>query len=185
MRKILKGFWLIAALLMISIGIWYFFLRAPGNHSGTEYSVKRNEPAFNKEGVLYFLSPSKEDTISVLDIEISEKPNELTQGLMYRSHLGTNEGMLFIFNNEEKQSFWMKNTRISLDIIFVNSNMKIVQIARHTVPYSEEPVPSIYPARYVIEVNAGYTIRYGIKEGYYMTYIPEEMLSLYINKPEK
>ena len=73
--------------------------------------------------------------------------------------------MLFIFPNEEYRSFWMANTPLSLDIIFVNSAREIVTIQRDAVPFSEESVPSTKPATYVVEVNAGYADRHGLAEG--------------------
>jgi uncharacterized membrane protein (UPF0127 family) len=74
-------------------------------------------------------------------------------------------GMLFIFPQEEVRSFWMKNTYIPLDIIFVDASREIVTIQSNTQPLSTEPVPSYKPAKYVIEVNAGFTSKHNIKEG--------------------
>ena len=62
-------------------------------------------------------------------------------------------------------SFWMANTPLPLDIIYVNAAREVVTIQRNTVPYSEESVPSTRPATYVVEVNAGYADRHGIAEG--------------------
>ena len=74
-------------------------------------------------------------------------------------------GMLFLFQTEEPLNFWMKNTRFSLDIIYISSERKIVSIARNTKPYSLDQIPSFKPALYVVEVNAGFAKRHGIKEG--------------------
>lgn len=63
------------------------------------------------------------------------------------------------------QSFWMHNTVLSLDIIFVNSDLEIVTIQRNAQPYSDKSLPSTKPAQYVIEVNSGYTEKYNINEG--------------------
>lgn len=75
------------------------------------------------------------------------------------------KGMLFIFQNEEPQSFWMKNTVIPLDIMFVNSKKEIIKIHKSTTPFSEKSLPSEKPAIYVVEVNGGFADKYGIKEG--------------------
>ncbi len=128
-------------------------------------SQKANEPQFTKEGTLAFISSSNEDTLGVLDIEIADDEAQILQGLMYRSSMKENQGMLFIFNYSSPQSFWMKNTIISLDIIFVDDNFNIVTIHTNTRPYSEAPIPSFKDARYVVEVNAGYCSRHNIKEG--------------------
>jgi uncharacterized membrane protein (UPF0127 family) len=73
--------------------------------------------------------------------------------------------MLFIFPTEEPESFYMKNTIIPLDIIFINSKRELVKIYKYTTPYSEQDLPSIKPIRFVVEVNAGFCDTYNIKEG--------------------
>jgi len=73
--------------------------------------------------------------------------------------------MLFIFSTEEPQSFYMKNTVMPLDIIFINSKKHIVKIHKNTKPFSEQSLPSLKPAIYVVEVIAGYTDKHSIKEG--------------------
>ncbi len=79
--------------------------------------------------------------------------------------LPDNSGMLFIFDNDQSRSFWMANTPLPLDIIFVNSEFEIVRIHRNTQPYSQESIQSEAPARFVVEVNAGYTLEHDIREG--------------------
>jgi uncharacterized membrane protein (UPF0127 family) len=79
--------------------------------------------------------------------------------------MNEDEGMLFIFDAEERQSFWMKNTHIPLDIIFVNNEKTIVHIAENCEPYSLKPIPSFEYAKYVVEVNGGYARKHGIKVG--------------------
>lgn len=71
----------------------------------------------------------------------------------------------FIFTNEEPQSFWMQHTPLSLDMIFVNKENEIVKIHKNTTPFSEQSYPSGRPAKYVVEVNAGYTDKFQIEEG--------------------
>ncbi len=122
------------------------------------------EPQFKKEGELSFLN-QQGDTITNIDIEIADQLERRMQGLMYRSKMAMNRGMLFIFDEQEEQDFWMKNTKISLDIIYINSDKHIVTIYKHTEPYSETPIPSFKPAMYVVEVNGGFCDKYGIKEG--------------------
>lgn len=119
---------------------------------------------FSKEGELTFQTENG-NFISSIDAEFADNEQEREQGLMYRTEMKENQGMLFIFPNQNKQSFWMKNTVLPLDIIFVNSNLKIVTIQKNAVPYSEKSLPSTAPAQYVIEVNAGYTDKYKIKVG--------------------
>lgn len=122
------------------------------------------EPQFVQEGMLSF-TKADGDTIKTITIEIADNTDERIQGMMYRSGMAEDQGMLFIFEREEEQSFWMKNTRISLDILYVNSQMEIITIYRHTQPYSESPIPSFKPAQYVVEVKAGFCDAFGIEEG--------------------
>jgi uncharacterized membrane protein (UPF0127 family) len=74
--------------------------------------------------------------------------------------------MIFLFENNRPRSFWMANTPLSLDILFVNSDLEIVRIHRNTTPFSQESIESERPAKYVVEVNAGYTLRHDITEGH-------------------
>jgi hypothetical protein len=73
---------------------------------------------------------------------------------MYRKTLAGNAGMLFIFNTSEIESFWMKNTVIPLDIIFLDKNKKIVKIYKNAVPYDLTPLSSMIPIEYTVEVDA-------------------------------
>ncbi|MEM1359282.1 MAG: DUF192 domain-containing protein, partial [Bacteroidota bacterium] len=76
-----------------------------------------------------------------------------------------NQGMLFLMPSVKPQAFWMLNTYISLDIIFIGADKRIVKIRENTVPRSTDQVTSVAPAAYVLEVNAGYAQRHGLKEG--------------------
>ena len=128
------------------------------------------EPVFKKEGELEFLKSDGKTEIRKIDIEIADIDDERMQGLMYRKSMDDNKGMLFIFGREEPQSFWMKNTVMSLDIMYADSEKKIVKIYKNTTPFSETSLPSGKPALYVVEVAAGYSDRYGIKEGDMINY---------------
>ncbi|MDD3887561.1 MAG: DUF192 domain-containing protein [Patescibacteria group bacterium] len=96
-------------------------------------------------------SPSK-----IIDIEVANNDEKRTQGLMWRKSMSENSGMLFIFDAEKQLSFWMKNTLIPLDIIYVNKFKEIIAIHNNTVPLSEISILSKQPAKYVVEVNAGF-----------------------------
>ncbi|WP_119080431.1 DUF192 domain-containing protein [Chitinophaga alhagiae] len=122
-------------------------------------------PEFRKEGVLSFISKEKGDTISTISIEIAETDDERARGLMDRKSMADTLGMLFIFPAPEEQSFWMKNTYISLDILYIDQNMEIVSIQKYATPLSEESLPSFKKAQYVVEVNAGYVDKQKIKYG--------------------
>lgn len=111
-----------------------------------------------------FLS-SKGDTVSVLNVAIADDESERSEGLMDVRNLPESKGMLFIFDHSEPRSFWMANTPLPLDIIFVNENFEIVRIHHNAQPFSEKSLPSGKPAKYVIETNGGYCVSHDIQEG--------------------
>ncbi len=98
-------------------------------------------------------------------VEMARTPQEQAQGLMFRTELADNAGMLFPFNEDRVASFWMKNTLIPLDIIFVGRDGRILNIAENTTPYSLEPVVSIAPAAAVLELRGGLTRQMNVKAG--------------------
>ena len=105
------------------------------------------------------------DVYLTLDIEIADTDSSRSRGLMQRDGLPVDSGMWFIFDQESEQGFWMANTRMALDLIFVRSDGRIQHIARYIQPMRTETVPSNGPAQYVLEVEAGYSDSYGILEG--------------------
>jgi uncharacterized membrane protein (UPF0127 family) len=119
---------------------------------------------FTKEGELTFYTPDKNPIVTI-DIEIAETEYERQLGLMKRKEMKEKQGMLFIFPDETLRSFWMRNTLISLDMIFVSAQKEIVTIHKNTKVLSDQSYPSTKPAKYVIEVDAGFSNRYNIKEG--------------------
>ncbi len=121
-------------------------------------------PAFRRDAELVFLS-AKGATRARIDVEIAERTADRWRGLMFREKMDENQGMLFIFPAEETLSFWMKDTPRALDIIYLNADRTIVTIRKNTVPYSEESVPSDVPAKYVVEVNAGFADRHRLEPG--------------------
>ncbi len=119
---------------------------------------------FKPEGIVTFFRPDA-SPITRIAVEIAETDSARQRGLMERTSLPEKGGMLFLMDNQEIQSFWMYNTPLPLDILFVNDSLKIVTIARETPSFSQEYITSTAPARYVVEVRAGFTARYGISEG--------------------
>ncbi|TVR15563.1 MAG: DUF192 domain-containing protein [Balneolaceae bacterium] len=108
------------------------------------------------------------ESVSTIRAAVADDDASRSEGLMDVHNLPSDAGMLFIFDGEEPRSFWMANTPISLDIIFANSDFEIVRIHRNTPPYSHESIQSELPAKYVVEVNAGYTMQHDIREGMFI-----------------
>lgn len=127
------------------------------NSTDTEYM-------FKKDGTLTFLNDSSQ-VESKIDIQIANTEFDRELGLMFRKSMQENQGMLFIFPQDTIQTFWMRNTYIPLDMIFINSRRVIVSISKNTKILSDHTYASKGPAQYVLEVNAGYSDKFNIKPG--------------------
>ncbi|MFK7807157.1 MAG: DUF192 domain-containing protein [Saprospiraceae bacterium] len=121
-------------------------------------------PTFKEEGKLTF---KKADGTAIREIklEVADDDKQRAQGMMYRKNIPNDTGMIFLFPEAKPQSFWMRNTYVSLDIIFVDENNKIVNIHENTPTLTDDQFPSTAPSKYVVEVAGGYTNAYGIKAG--------------------
>ncbi|MGD9614107.1 MAG: DUF192 domain-containing protein [Alphaproteobacteria bacterium] len=98
-------------------------------------------------------------------IELATTPAQMQQGLMFRRTLAPDAGMLFDFQRPVPASMWMKNTFIPLDMLFIDAEGRIINIAERTVPHSLDPVAAAAPARAVLELNGGTASRLGIRPG--------------------
>jgi len=99
------------------------------------------------------------------DVAVADDEAERQQGLMFRTILGEHEGMLFDFHAVQPVAFWMKNTLIPLDMIFIGGDGVVVNIAENTQPYSLDPVPSTGPVLAVLEIGGGLSAEMGIRPG--------------------
>jgi len=98
--------------------------------------------------------------------ELAVTDEERQRGLMFREKLGLDQGMLFVFEEESKYAFWMKNTLIPLDMLWIDKDRRIVHIRRNVPPCKEDPCPSYGPDRagiYVLELAAGAADRFALK----------------------
>jgi hypothetical protein len=98
-------------------------------------------------------------------VEIADTPAKRELGLQYRRDLAADHGMIFLFPKESEQTFWMKNTPIPLDMIFINSQRKIVGIVERAAPFSLDSRSVTGASQYVLEINGGLSQRYGFKAG--------------------
>lgn len=121
--------------------------REPKNIAPTEFT-------FTKEGELS-LFKNNGKFIRAIDIEIADDDYQRETGLMHRSSLKEYQGMLFTFDQEEQRAFYMKNTLIPLDIIYLNKDGIIVSFAENAKPKDLSSLPSQVPAQYVLEINGG------------------------------
>ena len=156
--------YLIALLIVVAGLIAYFALRPESSTTGHTSTGVLDIP-FTKGGELLFIDGASADTLATIDIEVADDNQKRARGLMYRESIPENGGMLFIHDREEIQSYWMKNTYISLDMLFIDHDREIVTIHHSTSPMREWSYASTRPVLYVLEVNAGFCTRHGITEG--------------------
>ena len=161
-KKNNRSILIMAGVAILVVALIYMFVI---NKSIEDFRSESMEIKFNKQAELAFVSAANDEVISEIDIEVADNDQLRARGLMYRNSLPENAGMLFIFEYEDIQGFWMKNTYIALDILFVNSNKEIVTIHANTTPLKEWNYASTEPALYVVEVNAGYCLKHNIREG--------------------
>ncbi len=149
-----------------------FFLVSCGNDS-KKPTITKQEVSFKKEGELT-LYKSTGEAVKVLDIEIADNDYETQTGLMYRSSMQDDRGMLFVFPKEELRYFYMKNTEIALDIIYIGADKRIVSFSENAQPLNESSLPSEVPAQYVLEVNAGLAEKWLLEVGDYVEWTKTE-----------
>ncbi|GLB53533.1 hypothetical protein NBRC110019_25740 [Neptunitalea chrysea] len=150
---------------LISLGfLSSYVISTYKGYKNQNQSITVKDIPFTKEGNLQILD-STETILKNLEIEIANTDYETQTGLMYRSTMKENRGMLFVFNKEAMHSFYMRNTKIPLDIIYINKDFEIVSAAKNTIPFDKTSLPSEYPVMYVLEINGGKMDEWNISIG--------------------
>jgi len=174
-RNWMVGFLLFAMVAFIASQIpWNKFSNnrnnvQTNNQSSNQNQIRTADKVFNPVTFVNIIKQGTQDSIKV-DVELALNKQEIAMGLMHRKTMPDHGGMLFVMPINEPQNFWMKNTHIPLDIIFIDTEKKIVSIGKNTVPFTETQVPSDGPAKYVLEVKAGFSDAYGLKKGDYIDF---------------
>ncbi|MFD1063949.1 DUF192 domain-containing protein [Winogradskyella litorisediminis] len=150
------------ASILVVLGFCFIFSCKDSNKNPSSVS---KEIKFKKEGTLQLVKKDSDSIIHTLDIEIADDEYQTQTGLMYRNSMETHQGMLFIFPNEAPRSFYMKNTRIPLDIIYISKDSSIVSFQKNAKPFDESSLPSNANAQFVLEVNAGLSEKWKLKIG--------------------
>lgn len=133
-------------------------------------SIETEEISFTKNGELTFFDSEKNELKSI-DLETAITDYEQQIGLMYRESMEENQGMLFIYEDEKPRPyFYMKNTYIGLDLIYLNANKKVVDINANAKPKDETTLDSDKPAKYVLEINSGMAEKWGVEVGSYVDF---------------
>ena len=141
------------------------YLSMSGCKEETKKAIATEPITFTKEGELEIYRAETDSLIAKLDIEIADTDYEIQTGLMYRESMELNQGMLFVFPDMAYHSFYMKNTLIPLDLVFINDQLRIATIKQDTRPLDESGISSEVPVQYVLEVNAGLSARWGLEAG--------------------
>lgn len=139
---------------------------SPAKQSGAP-PVKKVAPSHesNPKARVRCSLPNSDSSALDVTLEIADTPAKTARGLMYRQHLPPTHGMLFIFKSDRVQSFWMKNTLIPLDMLFLDSSFSVVGIVHEAEPKTTTPRSVSTPSRYVIEINGGMAKDKGLAKG--------------------
>jgi len=151
--------------IMIAAACVGLFLSTQSCKEKTEEKVLTKEVKFKKEGSLMLKKAANDSVIANLDIEFADDEYETQTGLMYRTSMANKQAMLFVFDDELTRSFYMKNTEFPLDIIYISGDKKVVNIQKNAKPMDPTSLPSIAPAKYVLEVNGGLSDTWGLEAG--------------------
>lgn len=122
-----------------------------------------------KSGRVTFYDEKNHKNIEIL-VEVAHNEYQQGKGLMFREDMPENHGMFFTYEDELQRFFWMKNTTISLDIIFISASFRVVKIHKNTIPLSQHLYASGVPAQFALEVRAGFSERYKIAENHRITW---------------
>lgn len=128
-----------------------------------------------EDAVVSFID-SKGKESAKYKVQIAKTGNERNKGLMYRRNMPDNHGMFFIFDGMEERSFWMKNTYITLDMIFIDNNGVIKHIVHNVPPLTKTSRKSKYPCKYVLELKGGMSRKSGIEVGNKLKIVPKDII---------
>jgi uncharacterized membrane protein (UPF0127 family) len=161
--------WLALCLLSLSLSCRTATTGEAQPDTSQEKTKVSNAPASVPARVV--LSPPGEDPVSVT-VEVVQTDQDRQRGLMYRKHLAPDAGMLFIFEREEQHNFWMHNTLIPLDMLFIKADWTVLGIVENATPHTDSLRGVPGASQYVLEVNAGFSRRHGLQAGMSVRYIP-------------
>ena len=139
------------AVALLCLGLLLWLQNSDGAEPGTVVFGKTTLTVETRQGVQSF------------QVEVARTPEQLTRGLMYRTELAEDAGMLFLFPRKRRISMWMRNTLIPLDMIFITGSGHVSEVFPDTRPLSEEMITSRQPVKAVLEVRAGTATRLGIR----------------------
>ncbi|MDT0642412.1 DUF192 domain-containing protein [Zunongwangia sp. F363] len=150
--------------LLLALAITGTFFTSCKDSSDENQEIETDPIEFTKEAELYLIK-AEGDTIQKLEVEIADNDYERETGLMYRTEMAEDRGMLFVYDNASLHNFYMKNTYIPLDLIFYGSDSTAVSFQENATPLDESNLPSGKPAQFILEINAGLVEEWNIEIG--------------------
>lgn len=154
---------LLMAALALPILAGLVYMAIPKEAAGTG-------PSFVRNGQLSIVDAASGEVKKQIEIEVKQDEMGRAEGMMWRKSMEESQGMLFIMERAEPQSFWMRNTYIPLDIIFISQDLKILNIRANAQPQTLSPQASQGDAKYVLEVVGGWCEKHGVKAGDQIAY---------------
>ena len=152
----------------VLIGVLFLLVMGAAACSTNAASPARSERKAAGQPQVEIVTPDGGRVVYTVEVARTEK--ERARGLMGRASLAEERGMIFIFPHEEVQSFWMKDTQLPLDMIFISSDLKVVGVIENARPFDTSPHYVPRPSLYVLEVNGGQAEKWGIAEGSLATF---------------
>ncbi len=153
---------LIPALMVMTVAVMITFC---GRNERGESAEGRAGRTVVPTHTVQILSEMQDRVVAEVRVALAQTEKERNMGLMDVHQMPFDTGMYFIFPDETPRSFWMVNTPLSLDILFINKEKRIVRIHTRTTPFSDRQIRSEFPAMYTLEVNAGFVSEFDIREG--------------------
>jgi len=161
------------AIWIVGLGLAAFIIPSVVGSFGTfnentkpsvQQPKKPYEPPFRMDGTVWAVNNT--DTVAIFRTEYAQTAESIEIGMMYRRNVAPDMAMLFFMpNGEQPRSFWMKNTLVSLDIIYLNADGVIVSMQENAQPLSTQSLPSTAPAAYVLEILGGTAASAGLENG--------------------
>lgn len=157
-------------LFVLVLGI-VLSISLPVSCKGDPEKIVRTEAVtFTKEGELMLYKGTSDSLVTQLDIEIADTEYETQTGLMYRDEMQADQGMLFVFPETGMHSFYMKNTKIPLDLLFIDENLRVAHIVQNAQPFDDTGLSSQVPVTNVLEVNSGFVTKWKLETGDHIRY---------------
>jgi len=159
----------IALTLFVIIKISPKFKSSKTHVTGRVHINKVKNQSFSNDAKGWFVN-SNGETVAVMNLELAETKQKIDKGLTHRKTLEASNGILFVFPDLAPQTFWMKDTFIPLDVLFMNESGVVVNIVENTVPHSLDLIKSKVSVKYVLEVNSGFVKENRLRLGSKLTF---------------